>query len=134
MYGSFITSFINGTRSVKFFTYYSRSLQSLTTHPHAQATVRLIANHALRLAPFLFDAQKAKLDLKAGRDILYQYYTNGREGCLLAVNLSSKDTENLTLDLPGKGEIADFFDHAWKYGRGSTIRLQPCGSVVLLVK
>ena len=134
MYGSFITSFINGTRSVKFFTYYSRSLQSLTTHPHAQATVRLIANHALRLAPFLFDAQKAKLDLKAGRDILYQYYTNGREGCLLAVNLSSKDTENLTLDLPGKGEIADFFDNAWKYGRGSTIRLQPCGSVVLLVK
>ncbi|MBE6373350.1 MAG: hypothetical protein E7055_14940 [Lentisphaerae bacterium] len=134
MYGSFITSFINGTRSVKFFTYYSRSLQSLTTHPHAQATVRLIANHAIRLAPFLFDAQKAKLDLKAGRDILYQYYTNGREGCLLAVNLSSKDTENLTLDLPGKGEIADFFDNAWKYGRGSTIRLQPCCSVVLLVK
>ena len=134
MYGSFITSFINGTRSVKFFSYYSRSSQSLTTHPYAQATIRLIANHAIKLAPFLFEAEKVKLDLKADRDILYQYYTNGREGCLLAVNLSSKNTEQLTLDLPGKGEIADFFDSVWKYERGSRIRLAPCGSVVLRVK
>jgi hypothetical protein len=134
MYGGFITSFINGSRSVKFFTYYSNSLQSLTTHPHAQATVRLIANHAIQLTPFLFDAKETKTALKAGRNILYRYYSNGKAGCLLAVNLSSKNTERFTLDLPGKGEITDFFDSAWKYPRGGTISLAPCGSIVLKVK
>ena len=134
MYGSFITSFINGTRSLMYFAYFSGGLQTLTTHPYAQATVRLISNHAIKLAPFLFEAKEIKLNLKAGGNILYQYYSCGQEGCLLAVNLSSKKTETLVLDLPGQGEITDFFDNAWKYRRGSRITLQPCGSAVLRVK
>ncbi|MBO7146900.1 MAG: hypothetical protein J6W81_04055 [Lentisphaeria bacterium] len=134
MYGSFITSFINGTRNVMFFTYYSGGLQSLSTHPYSQATVRLISNHVIKLAPYLFEAKEIKHPLKTDADILYQYYHNGKEGCLLAVNLSSKNHRSLVLDLPGKGEITDFFDEAWKYKRGSKITLQPCGSVVLKVK
>jgi len=117
-----------------YFTYFLHGLQSLTTHPYAQSTVRLISNHAIRLAPFLFKAKELKLELKADSDILYQYYSNGKEGCLLAVNLSSKKRETLVLDLPGKGEITDFFDNVWKYRRGNRITLQPCGSVVLKVK
>ena len=134
MYGSFITSFINGTRSVRFFSYFSVKSQSLSTHPYAQATVRLIANHARKLAPFLFEAEAVDLKLKTSDNILYRYYSNGKENCLLAVNLSSRKTEVFPLDLPGNGEIADFFDSAWKYGRGSTVSLPPCGSVVLRVR
>ena len=134
MYGSFITSFINGTRGVKFFTYYSRSLQSLTTHPYAQSTVRLIAYHARELTPFLFEANEVPLDLKTSGNILYRFYSNGKESCLLAVNLSSKKHEALPLDLPGSGGITDFFDGAWKYERGSSIDLPPCGAVVLRVR
>ena len=134
MYGRFITSFINGTRGVKFFTYYSRSLQSLTTHPHAQSTVRLIAYHARELAPFLFEANEVPLDLKTSGNILYRFYSNGKESCLLAVNLSSKAHGTLPLDLPGTGGITDFFDSAWKYERGSSIDLPPCGAVVLRVR
>ena len=134
MYASFITSFINGTRSLQYYSYFSRGLQSLTSHPYAQATVRLISNHAIKLFPFLCEAKEVKLALKADSDILYQYYSNGKEGCLLAVNLSSKDPGALMLDLPGNGEITDFFDAAWKYQRNSKITLQPCGSIILKVK
>ena len=134
MYGSFITSFINGTRSVRFFTYYSGQNQALSTHPYAQATARLIANHARKLAPFLFRAEAVDLKLKTSGNVLWRFYSDGKEHCLLAVNLSSRTTAALTLDLPGKGEIADFFDDAWKYDRGSTIALPPCGSVVLRVR
>jgi len=134
MYGSFVTSFIDGARSVKYFSYFSHGLQTLTTHPYAQSTVRLITNHAMKLAPFLFEAEEVKLDMKTSSDVLYKYYTNGKECCLMAVNLSSKNQEVLPLNLPGKGEITDFFDSAWKYGQGSKVTLQPCGSVVLSVK
>jgi|GEM_PF-3293938 len=134
IYGSFITSFINGTRSVRFFSYYSGKNQALSTHPYAQATARLIANHARKLAPFLFAAEAADLKLKTSDNVLYRYYSDGQAHCLLAVNLSSRKTETLPLDLPGKGEITDFFDRAWKYDRGSTVTLPPCGSVVLLVR
>ena len=134
MYSSFVTSFINGTRSLQYYSYFSRGLQSMTTHPHSQATVRLISNHAIRLFPFLSEAKEIKLALKADSDILYQYYSNGKEGCLLAVNLSSKNLGTITLDLPGKGEISDFFDSVWKYKRNSNIALQPCGSIILKVK
>ncbi len=134
MYGSFVTNFINGSRSVWFFTYYSNNLQTLTTHPYAQSTVRLISNHAIKLFPFLCEANEVKLSLKADSDILYQYYSNGQEGCLMAVNLSSKNPASLKLDLPGKGEITDFFDSVWKYKRNSKITIRPCESIILKVK
>ena len=134
MYGSFITSFINGTRSLQIFSYFSHGLQTLTTHPYAQSTVRLISNHAVKLADFLFGAEENALKLKADDDILYKYYHNGTGGCLLAVNLSSKNSGTVLLDLPGKGELSDFFDSAWKYKRGGKVILAPCGSIVLKVK
>ena len=134
MYGSFVTSFINGSRSVWYFTYYSNNLQTLTTHPYAQSTVRLISNHAIKLFPFLCEAKEVALKLKADSDILYQYYSNGQEGCLMAVNLSSKNPASMELALPGNGEITDFFDSAWKYKRNSKITLPPCNSIILKVR
>ena len=67
---------------------------------------------------------------KAAPEILFRYYENGSEGCLVVANTSRNKTA--ALELPAfNGTVCDFFDPAWTYRPGEKITLEPYGTLTV---
>ncbi len=129
IYASFIMNLIDDSKSLLFYSWYEYEAYSMLSFPEMQSYGKIISNDFALLTNFMNSSKKEQKILKASDDIIYAIYHNGKERCLLAVNLSHDQTGRITL--PAATAITDFFDAAWRYESEQSILMPPYATLVL---